>query len=309
MKRMLLAFILIILACAPIHIAPTVVSSPTTLPTLEYTPTPIPPSRTPIPAHTRTATPYPDEIMDQHGLPMHLVPGGDFVMGSDRGLPNAQPAHTVRVDTFYMDMFEVANIFYNECVEAGACQAPKNVEYFEKTKYAFYPVVYVDWSMAETYCKWRGGRLPTEAEWEKAARGTDERTYPWGENVNCRYANYMYYHDDPFYMFCVDDLSSVGYSEAGKSAYNIYDMAGNATEWVSSLYLPYPYEPTDGREDPNSPGERVVRGGSWSSSSTEIHSYRRFAMSPADSSDRLGFRCVINPDSLPGAPQLQSMIP
>ncbi|HLO14559.1 MAG TPA: SUMF1/EgtB/PvdO family nonheme iron enzyme, partial [Anaerolineales bacterium] len=228
----------------------------------------------------------------------------EFTMGSDGGLPDEKPVQKLYLDTFYIDKYEVTNAFYRACVEAGACQPPKKVNltarvgYFSKPDFDNYPVVNVDWNMARTYCEWRGAQLPTEAEWEKAARGTDGRTYPWGENISCEQANYF---------GCKGGPTSVSSYETGMSVYGVYDLAGNVYEWVSSLYMPYPYNQIDEREDLNASGERVIRGGSWinSNSDNEVRSARRQKADPATSTENLGFRCVRTSND----PALENILP
>ena len=122
------------------------------------------------------------EIADDFGVTMVFVPDGKFEMGSTNGKPNESPVHTVSLDPYYIDKYEVTILSYKTCVNAGACQSPDYSKFDEK-EFENYPVVYVEWGMANSYCEWRGARLPTEAEWEKAARGTDGRTYPWEKEL------------------------------------------------------------------------------------------------------------------------------
>ncbi len=215
---------------------------------------------------------------------MVAVPGGDFLMGSDDPEADAdeRPAKRTGVEAFWIDRVEVTNARYGACLEAGACSLPSGTAVNDATK-TDHPVTIVSWAQAAAYCRWVGKRLPTEAEWEKAARGTDARRYPWGcrfepERVNAGYTA---------------GTAAVGSYEGGASPYGVLDMAGNVWEWTSSLYRPYPYDPGDGREDPSARGARVNRGGSWyygaayvrtTYRATANHIYRRIA--------DLGFRCA-----------------
>ena len=231
----------------------------------------------------------PTEIVDTKGVEMLLVSAGEFTMGSNEGDLDEQPVHQVYLDAYYMDKYEVTNALYKECVKAGACNPPKNTSsskrniYYGHPSYGNYPVIYVDWNMAETYCEWRGARLPTEAEWEKAARGTDGRTYPWGEEETF----------DRF--FNGDDFTKVGSYPDGVSPYGLYDMAGNVSEWVNDKYGKTYYQdsPSSNPLGPTSGTFRVLRGGSWSGSSsgTWIVVYSRGWNSPTLANIDLGFRC------------------
>ncbi len=200
---------------------------------------------------------------------------------------NTHP-HTVTLDAFWIDQTEATNAMYALCVQAGVCQPPQNSSsstrpsYYGNPEFDYYPLVFVDWNMANAYCTWAGRRLPTEAEWEKAARGTDGRTYPWGEGIDCNHANYL---------GCEGDTTAVGSYESGKSFYSAYDMAGNIWEWVSSLYKPYPYSAIDGREDLNATGSRVLRSGTWFFGDFFVRSAIRYYADPTFADVNLDFRC------------------
>lgn len=221
----------------------------------------------------------------QDDVEMVAIPEGDFIMGSDdpEADDNEKPASKVFVGPFSIDKFEVTNARYLRCIEAGVCTRPINRGYEDVSK-TNYPVTIVSWQQAVAYCRWVGKRLPTEAEWEKAARGTDGRRYPWGHTFEAERANVGY---------SVRSTTPVGSYPEGSSPYRVMDMAGNVWEWTSSLYKPYPYDPDDGREDLNARGSRVERGGSWyhppwharTTRRTAIgHIYRRI--------NDLGFRCA-----------------
>lgn len=227
---------------------------------------------------------------------MRLVPAGEFKMGSDADSDSNNPEHAVYLDAYYVDVYEVTNAQYDICVMAGACKRPDfdrtdfRPSYFGNSQYDNYPVIYVNWYMAKTYCEWRGARLPTEAEWEKAARGTDGRSYPWGQGISCDLANYD--GDPASSSFCAGDTSEVGSHANATSPYGMYDMAGNVFEWVSSLYQPYPYDATDGREDPARGGSRVIRGGAWSEGPGDQRVFYRSWVGPELSETAIGFRCA-----------------
>jgi hypothetical protein len=159
----------------------------------------------PFKGSTPTPTSLPTEITDAKGVQMVFVPSGKFTMGSNNGLVDERPVHEVYLDAHYIDKYEVTNALYEVCVDNGGCTPPKNKSsytrdsYYGTSQYDDYPVINVDWSQAATYCEWRGGSLPTEAQWEKAARSTDQRTYPWGEGISCNEANY--YDKRPLKVF------------------------------------------------------------------------------------------------------------
>jgi len=185
------------------------------------------------------------------GMVMVYVPEGEFEMGTSdeqrdrlieeniwdsRYNDNEQPVHTVYLDAFWIDQTEVTNGQYALCVADGACQEPHSsasktrISYYGNPEFKDYPVTYVDWYMAEAYCAWAGRRLPSEAEWEKTARGTDERLYPWGDEIDSTLANYGGYSREN------SDTTAVGSYPNGASPYGALDMAGNVWEWVADVY-------------------------------------------------------------------------
>ena len=250
-------------------------------------------------AKTQVST-LPTDIVDEKGVSMRLVPAGEFTMGSDTDSDNRNHEHRVYLNAFYMDQYEVTNAHYEACVAADVCEPPYFAKsdfresYYGNPEFDNYPVIYVDWMMARTYCEiWRGARLPTEAEWEKAARGTDGGSYPWGEEISCENANYD--GDPEAHEFCVGETSEVGSYESGKSPYGLYDMAGNVFEWTSSLSPSYPYDPTDGREDVTQSGDRIIRGGAWSEGPDDQRTFYRSWIGPHLSESAIGFRCAKSP--------------
>jgi formylglycine-generating enzyme required for sulfatase activity len=238
---------------------------------------------------TKTQVPIPGslptEVIDIKGAPMALVPAGEFTMGNENGDSDEQPVHQVYLDAYYIDKFEVTNALYKACVNIGGCSELKNTGRYKDLDYKNYPVVFVDWNQAITYCKWRGGGLPTEAQWEKAARGTDGRTYPWGEGISCSRANYR---------DCISDTNAVGSYVGGVSLYGAYDMAGNVWEWVQDWYSAeyYVVSPNKNPLGPKSGTYHVVRGGAWDFTAEYVTSSDRFWGTPDSASNNFGFRCA-----------------
>ena len=247
-------------------------------------------SFTSTPAKTSTPVPtvLPTEITDAKGITMRLVPEGEFTMGSEK-YDDEKPIHQVYLDAFYMDIYEVTNAAYEACVTARGCEPPQSTSHYDDSKYENHPVVYVDWNQAQTYCAWRDASLPTEAQWEKAARSDDGRTYPWGEGISCSQANY---YDGNKY--CVGNTTEVGSYESGKSPYGMYDMAGNVWEWVNDWYSET-YSSISQSSNPLGPDSgqyRVLRGGSWNFSDDVVRSALRGRNTPDLISFNVGFRCA-----------------
>ena len=265
-------------------------SAPTRTATLE-------PSSTPTFTGTEvieaTLTLLPDYRIDDQGVPMAYVSQGVFAMGNDRGSADEQPIHPVTLDAFYIDKFEVTNAFYGACVEAGDCPPVKKKssaarsDYYDNRRYTRFPVIFVDWNMAQTYCEWRDARLPTEAEWEKAARGGHNVsvTYPWGDTFDCNLANYGN---------CLGDTTGATIYDLGQSRYGVYNMAGNVWEWVSDWYTDdyYRSSPRENPQGPDTGSEKVLRGGSWKADYADMRSVNRAAENPRYSSNDIGFRCA-----------------
>lgn len=258
---------------------------------------------TPTNAGTPAPTALPTTFTDPKDVKMVLVPAGEFAMGSDNGEPDERPVHQVFLDSYYIDQYEVTNASYRECISAKACDVPNSRIYFDYSRYAQYPVTYVSWNMARTYCEWRGARLPTEAEWEKAARGTGGSIYPWGNIFDGSYVNFC---DSNCSDSWADRYSNDGYAKIspvgsypkGVSPYGAYDMAGNVWEWVSdwysaTYYTEYPMN--NWPPNPTGPNEgeiRVIKGGAWISKSEGVRSAVRDRIFTTFYGDRFGFRCA-----------------
>lgn len=241
----------------------------------------------------------PARILDAKDVPMVFVPAGSFEMGSVTGEELEQPVHRVTLDAFYIDQFEVTNARYAACVRAGVCSPPDTPSsktrsnYYGNAEYDDYPVIYVTWNQANTYCQWRRVRLPTEAQWEKAARGTDGRTYPWGEGINCNLANYAGKPDTE----CMGDTTKTGAYPHGVSPYGAYDMAGNVWEWVNDWFHPDYYSQSP-EIDPTGPAEgdgKMLRGGSWILSEHFTRVSSRANYEPGSVIHDFGFRCAAAP--------------
>lgn len=226
------------------------------------------------------------------GMVMVYVPAGEFQMGNAEGDAREQPVHTVALDGFWMDRTEVTNTQYRQCVEAGACDPPARVassscaSYYSNSAYDDYPVINVTWHQAVAYCEWAGVRLPTEAEWEYAARGPEGWIYPWGDDWDASRLNSLHAG--------LGDPTEVGSYQAGASWCGALDMAGNVWEWIADWYGVYYYSrsPSRNPSGPSSGRRRVVRGGSWVDFRVDARSTVRGRYNPDRSNTYIGFRCV-----------------
>ncbi len=241
-----------------------------------------------------------------------FVPQGEFIMGEDK--PEAGdtvPMHTVNLSSYWMHQAEVTNMQYELCVEADICSPPRIYEDFQyrygNLFYLDYPVVGVDWYQAQLYCDWIKGRLPTEAEWEKAGRGTEGDLYPWGQDEpNCTLLNFDQCLNPPEPNYVRSYMESV-------SAYDAFDLSGNVFEWTNDWYAE-DYYALSSNTDPTGPesGEfKVVRGGSYLTPPADTTLVERTSLKPEEHSFDLGFRCVLEGDALPPPPvcQLAAIVP
>jgi len=286
-------------------------ASPTPVVLATPTPKPAPATPTPRPTPEPSPTPAPLESAQEEEAAaeteaeaepetatgplfedMVLIPAGPFTMGQDGGKPKNGPAHEVDLPAFEIDRFEVTNDEFAHFVdETGYVtyaeeNSSKNWRDAAEAKGGNHPVVYVTWNDAQAYCEWAGKRLVTEAEWEKAARGDDGRTYPWGNEFVADNGN--------FYEGGIRGTTAVGSFAGGASPYGVEDMAGNVREWVEDYFVAYPGAAADA--DPFFGEEnRVNRGGGWfdGQDGELVTVYNRNAGPPDTSAnDDIGFRCA-----------------
>lgn len=216
------------------------------------------------------------------GAEMVSVPAGEFWMGSDDGDADEKPRRRLYLDAFRIDKFEVTNALFGGFMQATGHRA---LGWWNDGKWsgATKPVVGVNWNDANAYCNWAGKRLPTEAEWEKAARGTDGGKYPWGEQWNTSRANSN-----------ERKTVAVGSYSRGASPYGAQDMAGNVWEWVADWYFESYYRnaPERNPKGPSFGQYRVLRGGSWNSPPRDLRTSYRIMFGPSARSFSFGFRCA-----------------
>jgi len=314
MKKIIATLVLLLTACTTIN-APLLAPTSTPLPTIPPRVLPTSTIEIPIPTDTSTSEVIPTaELINQRiypvdGMPQVYIPAGTFRMGGMdvRRAPNEIPDHDVQLDAYWIDQLEVTNAMFALCMSNGGCTPPQSfksqrrTDYFDNPEFKDYPVVYVAWGQAKAYCEWAGRRLPTEAEWEHAARGDDFRTFPWGEDkADGTLTNFN---------MLVGDTSRVGTYPAGASPFGVLDMAGNVAEWVNDFYS-FDYSVSKSVINPTGPEtsssfNRVVRGGSLGDAEINIRVSKRSSVlgsnlsaAPGsrsyfgDFSPRIGFRCA-----------------
>lgn len=211
-----------------------------------------------------------------------------------------KPQHQVYLDAFWIDRTEITNAMFAQCVATGAChkrtyspylwgvQLPNGTPYYGEMTYQDYPVIMLDSDEAEAYCQWAGRRLPYEAEWEKAARGTDGRLYSWGSELDCEHASYLE---------CKKGPASITSYRLGASPYGALNMSGNMWEWTEDWYDQgyYTQSPTRNPHGPANGEYRVLRGGGWNSITRELRVVNRSTGKPEHSTDgAIGIRCAMS---------------
>jgi hypothetical protein len=220
------------------------------------------------------------------GTVLVAVPGGPFTMGYNSA---DNPVHEVTLSEFWIYSTKVTNAQFALCVQSGKCSPPDatNNPAFNNYRFINYPVTGVNYDQAASYCTFVHGRLPTEAEWEKAARGPDGNLFPWGDGAPaCNLLNYK---------FCTGKTTSVNEYPKGLSYYSAFDMSGNAREWVADWYSPTYYKESPALDPlgPELSEKRSVRGSSYQDSADPSISAHRFSLKPIENLPDLGFRCVV----------------
>ena len=234
------------------------------------------------------------ERLAQHGIrppeQMVLIPAGEFSMGAEDGLPDSRPLHRVYLSAYWLDQYTVTNRQYRQCVEAGGCPLPKDRSSYDDAARADRPATNVIWNHARGYCRWLGKRLPTEAEWEKAARGTDGRLYPWGNSDEVFKTRAKIVEQ----QLMKNGTEPVGTAEFAVSPYGVADLVGNVSEWVNDWYAEDYYRSAPAR-DPQGPVRgsfRVLRGGDSGDRSLELRASYRGWDDMTYWGPSLGFRCA-----------------
>jgi formylglycine-generating enzyme required for sulfatase activity len=252
----------------------------------------------PIQSRTPTSVPTVEEITinPKDQAEIVFVSSGDFLMGSNPDKDSyfwgaEAPEHTVFLDSYWIYRFEVTQGMYQECVKQKACPLPVMINHpvakqYGDPRFAKYPVVMVDWVSALAYCQWAGARLPTEAEWEKAARGTDGRLFPWGNDSDANGRT----------NFLSSSPMEVGSFPLGRSPFGADDMSGNVLEWVNDNFgaLYYETSPYENPQGPSSSSRKVIRGGAFNHSEIAgLRTVARASLNLSDTKISVGFRCAL----------------
>ncbi len=219
-----------------------------------------------------------------------FIPTGEFLRGNNDGLADEQPERKIFLDGFYINRYEVMFAEYSAFVAATGRRSPASryIKNFSDFASPAKPVVHVTWDDADSFCRWKGMRLPTEAQWEKAARGSDGRKWPWGSEMAERVGNFKGAEDRYHYT------SPVGFFPQDQSPYGLFDMAGNGQEWIADWYQEdyYRREEIRNPEGPATGEEKVLRGGSWNDSPVAGRTTARMKMLPDYRDTTIGFRCA-----------------
>lgn len=273
--------------------------------------TSVAPTATATSPPTALPSPTPEPVLSETGSRMLFMPGGLFRLGNEQGAEDQQPSRMVSLNPYYIDETEVTNGAYAQCVSAGECEPPAYSrasfypDYFGNAEYADYPVLYVNWFQAQGFCEWRGDRLPSEAEWERAAgfdpvRGI-KATFPWGDEfegtrLNYCDANCYKAEKDSAYDDAYGDTGPVGSYPEGRSPIGAYDMLGNVMEWTNDWYDRNYYSdaPDTNPLGPLEGFSKSVRGGSWLSTREELSVTLRTFYDPSEHRANIGFRCARN---------------
>lgn len=312
LKKLIPIFTILVLVSSACQLNPIKPAEPTPVPIATAFPTPTPVQFNPTAAPDTAPQAGAERTSSADGMIQVYIPEGTLRMGGldVNAESDEKPDHKVTLSGFWMDKLEVTNAMYMLCVQTGACEPPLHFksetqnQYFNNKQFNDFPVIYVAWSDARTYCEWAGRRLPTEAEWEYVARGTDFRTYPWGDEYpDTSRSNFNWK---------VRDTTRVGSYAAGASPFGVLDMAGNVWEWVSDYYDPHYYTVTTGANPagPMAPlgvnaQRRVIRGGSYQDTAIDVRvSNRGYESGPninanpdtpefrGLASPKIGFRCA-----------------
>lgn len=292
--------------------------------TVTETESPARPTKTPVTPPSPTPEAEPPVVLTDDGIllediPMVYVPGGSFEMGA-----GAQ-THRVTLSPYYIDTYEVTNQAYARCVEEGSCTEPQSLEnyagdtYYGAPAFLEHPVINVTWDQANTYCQWRSARLPTEAEWEMAARVNPdtgvETVYPWGSQWDPSRLNYcdascvLAANADPAYNDTWPQTARVGSFPGGASGIGAMDLSGNVSEWVADWFAAdyYLISPEQDPTGPDTGPDKVIRGGAWGVSNPDLFlSTARTHFDPTSSGPGTGFRCAVSAAEIEGLPANES---